>query len=140
MDASSSYNRLEVVYRVYTIHKLRLHHYMVSVPIETSSSSLWATTVSLENESKTEIIIHSALPLGGQHKVCLDYKISPVADASGNFLQISSAFILWKQFESSFYKNIYWLLIIAVLKYSLSLDLGIARQLFLQYRSTSKIY
>lgn len=53
------------------------------------------------------MILRSALLLGWQRAVSLEYKISPVGDSNGNLLQTLSAVILHMQFESAVYKAIF---------------------------------
>lgn len=96
---------LETVDCAYTIYTLRLSHYIVSASINTSPCSMREKTVVLYTESGYNIIFCSVLPLNWQYHVCPDYKILPVGDANGIFLQLLSAVILHTLFESAFYKT-----------------------------------
>lgn len=66
-----------------------------------SLNSIRTTSGILDPASRHWNIWRSALPMGCQRHVCLDYEISSVENANGKHLQILSAVIIRTRFGSA---------------------------------------
>lgn len=81
---STPSNTLEVVNQDHKSSTLKLPQYLDSVSFGTSPSSIPVTMVILDNVSRYHDDHRSALAVGWQRHMYLDYKNSPLGDGNGN--------------------------------------------------------